>query len=253
MESSGISSLSNPMLRYKLDLGEPGIPAPSPASHSVVRVVGHELGNIHRFKAEAARDGGIVVYHGIKLNLTQKGPFLAAIGGLSEARIVYPEGYPKFPGDGKEGAEEDSAVSGELESLDKALDSAAQLTNDILPAMAAQSDIASLQLEKALLQRELREAEAENGLETDRQGEPSHDEREDVQEDSDEPQISAQTSASEGIRKYQIQQEIQKLNREIAQLTLEPRQSQEEEPGEPPRKGFFPEHPTESMLLDVMV
>jgi len=81
--------LRNPTLYYKLDPGEMGIAAPAKASESILRVVAHELGNIHRFVAEAALEGGIVVYSNISLDLAFEGSFLAARAGKSEARIIY--------------------------------------------------------------------------------------------------------------------------------------------------------------------
>jgi hypothetical protein len=81
---------NNPILRYRLDPGEPGIPYPSKASMSVARVAGHEVGNIMRFRRKAAREGGIVVDTKIYINRKQVGPYLAATSGYSEARIIYP-------------------------------------------------------------------------------------------------------------------------------------------------------------------
>jgi hypothetical protein len=83
--------VNNPLLRYRLDPGEPGIPYPSKASMSVARVAGHEVGNIMRFRRKAAREGGIVVDTKIYINRKQVGPYLAATSGYSEARIIYPE------------------------------------------------------------------------------------------------------------------------------------------------------------------
>lgn len=82
---------NNPVLHYRLDPGEPGIPYPSRASMSVARVASHEAGNIMRFRSKAAREGGIVVDTKIYLNRKQVGPYLAATSGYSEARIIYPD------------------------------------------------------------------------------------------------------------------------------------------------------------------
>ncbi len=83
------SVIRNPTLYYKLDPGEMGIAAPAKASESVLRVTAHELGNIHRFEAKAAMEGGIVIYENISLDLAFEGSFLAARAGKSEARIIY--------------------------------------------------------------------------------------------------------------------------------------------------------------------
>ncbi len=84
--------LSNPRMYYKLDPGERGVPFSAPASLSILRVAGHELGNIVQFKSKALQQGGYVVYSRIKLNFTDVGGFLAAKAGQSVARIIYPEG-----------------------------------------------------------------------------------------------------------------------------------------------------------------
>jgi len=84
------SFLNNPILRYKLDPGEPGLATPTPASRSIAKVASHEASNIQRFKKEAIQEGGIVVYSSISLNLSYQGSFLAATSGKSKALIVYP-------------------------------------------------------------------------------------------------------------------------------------------------------------------
>lgn len=84
-------NFNNPLLRYRLDPGEPGIPYPSKASMSVARVASHEAGNIMRFRRKAAREGGVVVDTKIYINRKQVGPYLAATSGYSEARIIYPD------------------------------------------------------------------------------------------------------------------------------------------------------------------
>ncbi len=87
----GLTAVSNPILYYKLDPGEMGIAAPASASQSVLRVASHELGNIHRFEAEAMEKGGIVIYENIYLNRQFVGSFLAARSGESKAYIIFPK------------------------------------------------------------------------------------------------------------------------------------------------------------------
>jgi len=82
--------ISNPILYYKLDPGEPGLATPARASESVARVASHEIGNIVRFKKETSERGGIIVYSNIFLNMQFAGSFLAATSGLSEVYIIYP-------------------------------------------------------------------------------------------------------------------------------------------------------------------
>ncbi|MBN2545384.1 MAG: hypothetical protein JXB50_06285 [Spirochaetes bacterium] len=84
------SIINNPILKYRLDPGEPGLPSPTPASRSIAKVATHEATNIRRFKREAMQNGGIVVYSKIGLNLSYQGSFLAATSGKSEALIIYP-------------------------------------------------------------------------------------------------------------------------------------------------------------------
>lgn len=81
--------LRDPILYYKLDPGEMGLAIPARASESILRVASHELGNIRRFEAEAALEGGVVVYKRVSLDLAFEGSFLAARAGRSEARIIY--------------------------------------------------------------------------------------------------------------------------------------------------------------------
>ncbi|KUK13138.1 MAG: hypothetical protein H5T71_03905 [Chloroflexi bacterium] len=81
--------LENPTLYYRLDPGEMGLATPAKASESILRVASHEIANIRRFEAEAALEGGIVVYKKISLDLAFEGSFLAARAGKSEARIIY--------------------------------------------------------------------------------------------------------------------------------------------------------------------
>lgn len=90
----------NPRMHYKLDLGEPGIAAPATASQSILKVTSHEQQNINRFRAEAAREGGYVIYDAITLSLSYQGSFMAARGGLSTARVIYPDGRQPYPGAG---------------------------------------------------------------------------------------------------------------------------------------------------------
>ncbi len=87
----GLTAVSNPTLYYKLDPGEMGIATPASASQSVLRVAAHELGNIHRFEAEAMEKGGILIYENIFLNRQFVGSFLAARSGESKVYIIYPK------------------------------------------------------------------------------------------------------------------------------------------------------------------
>lgn len=80
----------NPILGYKLDPGEMGIASPSTAMLSIEHVAGHETGNVARAYAEAAADGGYVIYSAITLDMRKRGMFLAAVAGKTTVEIYYP-------------------------------------------------------------------------------------------------------------------------------------------------------------------
>ncbi len=88
--------IADPVLYYKLDLGEPGIATPARAHESTLRVASHELENLMRFRNEALREGGYVIYSNIHLDREFKGSFLATVSGKTEVMIVKPreEGRP---------------------------------------------------------------------------------------------------------------------------------------------------------------
>lgn len=94
------TQLQDPKMRYKLDLGEPGLATPARASDSILQVISHEQQNMNRFRAQAAREGGYVIYGAITLNLAYQGSFMAAQGGLSTARVIYPNGREPYFGAG---------------------------------------------------------------------------------------------------------------------------------------------------------
>jgi len=248
-----IQGLSNPMLRYKLDLGEPGLAAPSPATQSVLRVTGHELQNIHRFKAEAAREGGVVVYHGIKLDLRHRGSYLAAVAGHAEARIIFPDGREGVSGEKQGNSEESHPVSEKARSFDEALENPERLTNDLLSTLTAQSTITQLQVEKAHLQRELREPEAQTDLPQQPPQEPLLNAAGQPLSGPEGNYPAPQTSPKEAVQEYQIQQKIQKINQEIFRLTLEPRSSNHEASPVPSSRTTSADPLVESFLLDLLV
>ncbi len=87
-----ISGFTNPILHYKLDPGEMGVASPSTAMLSVSHVAGHETGNVGRAYAQAAANGGYVVYSAITLDMRKRGIFLAAVAGKTTVEIYYPHG-----------------------------------------------------------------------------------------------------------------------------------------------------------------
>lgn len=85
----------NPILGYRLDPGEPGLAYSVPASRSIVRVLSQEISNLVAFKNQALREGGVVVYSKISLDMQKRGMFLAAVAGKTEVRIYVPGGKEK--------------------------------------------------------------------------------------------------------------------------------------------------------------
>ncbi|APT75165.1 hypothetical protein XO10_01280 [Marinitoga sp. 1135] len=79
----------NPILGYKLDPGEPGLSTGAPASLSILRVLSQETSNLVRFKAEAAKNGGYIIYSKISLDMEKRGAFLAAVAGKTEVKVAY--------------------------------------------------------------------------------------------------------------------------------------------------------------------
>ncbi|MFA5033646.1 MAG: hypothetical protein WC614_11585 [bacterium] len=80
----------NPVVGYKLDPGEFGVPFSASASNSGIRVIGHELGNLNRFRMEAIKEGGTLVSAKISLTTQLEGPFVAAVQGETEVTISHP-------------------------------------------------------------------------------------------------------------------------------------------------------------------
>ncbi|SDG97746.1 hypothetical protein SAMN04488510_102116 [Fervidobacterium changbaicum] len=80
----------NPVLSYKLDPGEPGVPFGAPASQSFLRVISQEFANYMDFKKQAAEQGGFIVYGGIYLDVQKRGSFLAAVAGKTKVLIYVP-------------------------------------------------------------------------------------------------------------------------------------------------------------------
>ncbi len=81
----------NPILGYKLDPGEMGVASSSTAMLSIGHVAGHETGNVARAYAEAAANGGYVIYSAITLDMRKRGMFLAAVAGKTTVEIYYPD------------------------------------------------------------------------------------------------------------------------------------------------------------------
>ncbi len=143
----------NPYLDYKLDPGEPGLENATPASLSVARVAGHELGNLIQFKSEAARRGGYVIYSNISISFARRGGFLAAIGGKTEAVIIYP-GRRKLAGTGNTGIDIGDPTTDSLfkaERLREIEDRIREIENRIRTAKS-EIEIEELEREKKVLE-----------------------------------------------------------------------------------------------------
>lgn len=94
--------ISNPVLGYKLDPGEPGIASGAPASQSILRVLNQEIANYLDFKKEAAEQGGFIISGGIYLDLRKRGSFLAAVAGKTKVWIYVPGSRDKSGSDNGE-------------------------------------------------------------------------------------------------------------------------------------------------------
>lgn len=146
--------ITDPVLYYKLDLGEPGIATPARASESTLRVTSHELENLARFKSEALREGGYVVYSNISLNRQFKGSFLATVSGRTEATIVKPKNEEKLDvnGNTKNSAlynvtnTSDNNSTNTKDSIDKVEDKANDVEREVQRKLA--------QIERKLEQKE---------------------------------------------------------------------------------------------------
>ncbi len=86
-----IGAVSNPILQYKLDPGEWGSSSGATAANSISRVASHESSNLQRFENKAAKDGCYVVGKDLYLNLAQKGSYLSATSGHSQALTYCPK------------------------------------------------------------------------------------------------------------------------------------------------------------------
>ena len=80
----------NPILGYRLDPGEPGLPYSAPASMSILRVLSQEVSNYLAFKKEALQKGGYIIMGGIYLDLQKRGAFLAAVAGKTRVYMYIP-------------------------------------------------------------------------------------------------------------------------------------------------------------------
>jgi len=115
-----VGSLSNPVLNYKLDPGEPGLSHSSSASRSVLRVLSQEISNWLAFKREAQRNGGVIIQGGIHLDIRKRGSFFAAVAGRTTAWIYYPDRENIGISASKEYSEDYKAeLRKELESIER--------------------------------------------------------------------------------------------------------------------------------------
>jgi hypothetical protein len=80
--------LRNPLLRYQLDPGEPGMLRSAHASQSVAAVSAQERGNLQQFKREAALAGRMVIHESITFTRGIEGLFTTIRAGLTEVVSV---------------------------------------------------------------------------------------------------------------------------------------------------------------------
>ncbi len=84
--------IQDPMMHYKLSVGELGPDNPAPASESIGRVTIHELMNYLSMKRRAIENCEDVVFHSIDLHFVKAGSFIAAESGKT---TVYTEKSPQ--------------------------------------------------------------------------------------------------------------------------------------------------------------
>lgn len=87
----------NPVNYYQLDPGEFGMALPATASDSAIKVIGHEIGNLNRFRMQAMQEGGTLVYAKISVTTQLEGPLLAVVSGKTDVEISHPEATNNTP------------------------------------------------------------------------------------------------------------------------------------------------------------
>ncbi len=81
----GIDALqiSNPVMGFRLDPGEPGMLRSGKANQATLLVTGQEHRNLVRLKSEAIRDGRVIIHAGIRFGRKFAGPYLTTASGLT--------------------------------------------------------------------------------------------------------------------------------------------------------------------------
>lgn len=81
----GIDALqiSNPVMGFRLDPGEPGVLHRGKANQATLLVTGQEHRNLVRLKSEAIREGRVIIHAGIKFGRKFQGPYLTTASGLT--------------------------------------------------------------------------------------------------------------------------------------------------------------------------
>lgn len=85
--------ISNPLISYRLDPGEPGMLRSARASDSAVRVTAQERRNLNRLVSDAYREGRIPVRTSISYDAGFEGAYMAVRGGHTAVTSV-PDGTP---------------------------------------------------------------------------------------------------------------------------------------------------------------
>lgn len=79
-------SITNPVLGFRLDPGEPGLLRSARASEATLQVTAQELHNLHRLESEALMRGEVILSSGISFGRAFAGKFLTTTDGLT--RVV---------------------------------------------------------------------------------------------------------------------------------------------------------------------
>ena len=76
-------SISNPVLGFRLDPGEPGLLNSAPASQAALRVTAQEQRNLRRLESEAIMAGRVILASGTSFGRAFAGPYLTITSGLT--------------------------------------------------------------------------------------------------------------------------------------------------------------------------
>jgi hypothetical protein len=142
--------MSNPVLGFRLDPGEPGVIHSSKASTSTIAVFSQENRNRNRLVAEAVRRGERVIRTDVNLKFTRNGSYVSANSGHTAVKSI------KANGDAKKAektgqAEGGGSTTAKSEQAKSASDSSQSDSREI---EELESDLNELSAEKKEIEKE---------------------------------------------------------------------------------------------------